>query len=237
MSRFTIAGRAASSVAGVVFAVVVALAVVGCGSSAPKASAQTLLQKSKATADAATSVHFELTSSGVPQSGTNLVNGRGDLVRPSSLQGTFGVAISGFTANIKVVSVGDTFMAELPFTGHYVKTNPSNFGLKNPAELLDPQTGLSSLLTVAQSPQLGPTVRVNGELLQTVSFTVPGDKVPILPDVDPSKPVQVTVAINPQNYELRRVTLVGPFISSTSNSTYVVTLTNYNEHVTITLPS
>lgn len=218
-------------------AVAAALLVTGCGSSSPKASASELLQKAKTTADAASSVHFVLTSRNVALSGTNLVGGQGDMARPSSMKGSFSVAVSGFSANIKVVAVGDAFYAQLPFTSHYQKTNPSDYGLTNPAELLDPDKGLTKLLTEAQNPKLGPTIRVGGELLDTVNFTVPGSSVPVLPDENPLEPVQVTAAINPSNYELRTVTLVGPFTSSSSNSTYVVTLTNYNEHVSITLPS
>lgn len=237
MSRVFITGRPASAVAAVALAIVGALTAGGCGSSTPKVSAATLLQKAKSTADAAHAVHFVLSSTGVTLSGTNLVNGRGDLVRPSSLQGSFGVAISGFTANVKVVSVGNTFEAELPFSGHYTKTDPSNFGLKNPAELLDPATGLTSLLTLAQAPKLGPSERQGGELLDTVSYTVPGRAVPVIPDANPSEPVQLTVAVDPSSYQLRTVTLTGPFTSATSNCTYVVTLSNYNEHVSVTLPS
>jgi lipoprotein LprG len=135
-----------------------------------------------------------------------------------------------------VVSVGDVFEAELPFTNHYEKTNPANFGLTNPAELLDPNKGLTNLLALAQNPKTGPTVRVGGELLDTVTYTVPGNDIPVLPDANPSKPVDLTVAVNPTNYQLRSVTLVGPLTSATSNSTFVLTLSNYDEHVTITLP-
>lgn len=213
-----------------------AFALAACGSSTPKVSAPVLLQKAKAKADASSAVHFVLTSKNVALTGTNLVGGQGDLARPSSLQGSFSVAISGFTANVKVVSVGDVFEAELPFSSHYTKTNPANFGLTNPAELLDRDKGLTKLLTLAQNPTLGPSERVGGELLETVSYTVPGTAIPVLPDENPSKPVQLTVAINPSNYELRSVTLVGPLTSATSDSTYVVTLSNYDEHVNITLP-
>ncbi len=215
---------------------VAALVLVSCGSSTPKVSATVLLQKAKATADAAHSVHFAITSSNVSLNNTNLIGGQGDLVRPSSLQGTFKVAISGFTASVKVISVGDEFFAELPFTGHYIKTDPASLGLKNPNVLLDPETGLTSLLTLAQSPTLGPVQRRGGELLATVSYLVPGSAVPVIPDDNPSQPVHVTVAINPKTFELRTITLVGPFTSATSNSTYVVTLTDYNEPVDITLP-
>jgi lipoprotein LprG len=208
----------------------------GCGSSKPHASAATLLQRARATADASSSVHFVLTSSNVSLSGTNIVGGVGDLVRPSSLRGSFSVSVSGFTANVKVVSVGDVFEAQLPFTSHYEKTNPANYGLTNPAQLLDRDKGLTNLLTLAQNPRLGPSKRVGGELLDTVTYTVPGTTIPVLPDADPSKPVQLTVAIDPGSYQLRSVTLTGPLTSATSDSTYVVTLSSYDEHVDITLP-
>ena len=229
--------RVGPSVLALVTALAVSWLLTACGSSTPHRSASQLLTKAKSTADSASSVHFNLTSKNVPLTGTNLIGGQGDLVRPSSMKGSFSVAVSGFTANVKVVAVGDAFYAQLPFSAHYQKTNPSDYGLTNPAGLLDPDKGLTKLLEEAQNPKLGSTVRVNGELLQTVDFTVPGNSIPVLPDDNPSEPVQVTVAIDPATYQLRIVTLVGPFASSSSNSTYVVTLSNYNEHVSITLPS
>lgn len=213
-----------------------ALLVGACGSSTPQVSASTLLQKAKSTADAASSAHFGLSSKNVSLSSTNLVGGEGDLARPDSLQGSFSVAINGFTANVQVVSVNGVFAAKLPFSTKFQKTDPANFGLTDPAQLFDPQKGLTNLLTLAQDPRLGPTVRSGGELLQTVVYTVPGSSIPVLPDANPSVPVNVTAAINPSNYELRTVTLVGPLTTDKYNSTYVLTLTNYNEHVTITLP-
>jgi lipoprotein LprG len=205
-------------------------------SAAPKVSATELLQKAKATADAANSVHFVLTSSDVSHSGTNILGGQGDLARPDSLRGTFSVAVSGFAATVKAVAVGNVFEAELPFTSTYQKTNPANYGLGNPAQLLDPSKGVVGLLTLAQNPTLGKPELVGGEHLDTVTYTVPGQDVPVLPDANPSQPVQLTVAVNPSSYQLRSVTLVGPLTSATSDSTYVVTLSNYNEHVDISLP-
>ena len=215
-----------------------ALIPLACGgsSSAPKGNPETLLQQAKATLDAANSVHFKLTSSNVGSGGTNLTGGEGDLVRPDAMQGTFTVTISGFSADVKVVTKGGTFMAELPFSNSYKVTNPSSFGLENPAKLMDPDTGLTNLLTEAQNPKFSNQVRIGGELLYTITFTVPGSSIPVLPDANSSKPVDAVAAINPSNHQLRQITLTGPFTSSSSNSTFELTLTNYNEPVTITLP-
>lgn len=207
-----------------------------CGSSTPKVSAQTLLQKAKAAADAATAVHFKLSSKNVALTSTNLVGGQGDLARPDSLQGSFSVAINGFTANVAVASVNGAFEAKLPFAAHYQKANPSSFGLTDPAQLFNPQKGLTSLLANAQGAELGPQVRTSGELLDTVVFKVPGTSIPVLPDANPSQPVDLTAAIDPSTYQLRTVTLVGPLTTNKYNSTFTLELTNYNEHVTITLP-
>jgi LppX_LprAFG lipoprotein len=216
-----------------------ALVPLACGgsSSAPKGNPETLLQQAKTTLDAATSVHFKLTSSNVSSGGTNLTGGQGDLVRPDGMQGTFTVTVSGFSADVKVVTKGGVFMAQLPFTSGYKVTNPSSFGLENPAKLMDPNTGLTNLLTEAQNPMFASQERVGGELLYTVTFTVPGSSIPVLPDANPSKPVDAVAAINPTNHQLRQITLTGPFTSASSNSTFALTLTNYNEPVTITLPT
>jgi lipoprotein LprG len=199
-------------------------------------SAPVLLQNAKKTADGATALHFKLTSKSVSLSSTNIVGGEGDLVRPDGLAGTFSVAISGFVANVKVAAKNGVFEAQLPFSNHYTKTDPSNFGLQDPAQLFNPQTGLTKLLTLSNDPVLGPKQRLNGELLDTVTYRIPGADIPVLPDANPSQPVTMTVAINPSNYQMRVVTLVGPLTSATSDSTYTLTLTNYNERMTITLP-
>ena len=217
--------------------VVVAAACSSGGSGGGSTTAPQLLSQAKSTLDSSSAVHFVLTSQNVSGSGLELTGGSGDIVRnPVSIQGSFEVMTSGVQVSIKIAAVGSTFEAQLPFTSGYTKTDPAKFGLTNPAQLLNTTNGLSSLLANAQNPTLGAQERVNGEVLDMVIFTVPGKSVPVIPDSAPTKPVQLTVGINPSNYQLRTVTLVGPFTSSTSNSTFTVTLTKYNEQVTVTLP-
>lgn len=215
--------------------VAVLVAACGGGAAAPKVNAETLLQQAKATVDVAQSVHFVLTSQGVSGGGTSITGGEGDLARPDQLQGTFTVSISGINANVKVVSKGGVFVAQLPFQSKYTKTNPSAFGLTDPAQLLNPDRGLSNLLTAGTDAKVTGQERVAGELLYEVTSTVPGSAIPVLPDAHQSQPVTMVTAINPTNHQVRQIALTGPF-TSTNDSTYAVTLTNYNEPVTITLP-
>jgi lipoprotein LprG len=218
---------------------VVVLVAAACGSgghaAASKVDAETLLQRAKATVDAAQSVHFVLTSQGVSGGSTTLTGGEGDLARPDQLQGTFTVAIGGFSGNVKVVAKGGVFAAQLPFQSKFKETNPTTFGLTNPAQLLNPDHGLSSLLTAGTGATVTGQERIGGELLYEVTSSVPGSAVPVLPDANPSQPVTMIAAINPSNYQVRQISLTGPFTSK-NDSTYVVTLTNSNEPVTITVP-
>jgi lipoprotein LprG len=217
--------------------VVLTLFAGACGghSAPPKANAEILLQRAKATVDAAQSAHFVLTSQGVSAGVTSITAGEGDLARPDQLQGVFTVSRHGLSANVKVVSKGGVFVAQLPFQSTYTRTNPTAFGLTDPTQLLNRQHGLSSLLSAGTDAKVTGQERVAGELLYEVTSTVPGSSIPVLPDVNPSQPVTMVTAINPTNYEVRQIALTGPF-TSTSDSTFAVTLTKYNEPVTITLP-
>jgi lipoprotein LprG len=218
---------------------VVAL-VAGCGggggSSKGKVDPEVLLQQAKTTLDATSSVHFQLNGQNVSTSGTNLTGGEGDLARPDQLKGSFMVTVDGIGATVKVVSKGGVFVAQLPFQNHFTRTNPTTFGLTDPSVLLDPEHGLSNLLTSGTGTSYTGQVRYHGELLDEVTTMVPGSAIPVLPDAKPSEKVTMVVAINPDNHETREISLTGPFTSSTSNTTYVVILTAYNEPVSITLP-
>jgi hypothetical protein len=223
----------------VIVAASVALALAtGCGggSSAPKGDPTELLQAAKVKLDATPSLHFTLTSEGVSGSGTNLIAGEGDLARPDQLRGSFTVSVGGFDAKVKVIAKNGVFAAQVPFQNHYTRTDPGKFGLTDPSRLLAANHGLSSLLTVGTGAHYTGQERIGGELLYAITTTVPGSAIPVLPDANPGQPVTLVAAINPTTHETRQISLTGPFTSATSNSTFVVTLTDYGEKVTITLP-
>ena len=221
----------------VVAAGLLATIVAGCGgSSGSKVNPEGLLQQAKTTLDATSSAHFVLTSQNISTSGTQLTGGEGDVARPDQLQGSFSVTVDGLGANVKVVAKGGVFAAQLPFQSHYTRVNPATFGLTDPSALLDPSHGLSNLLTAGTDAHYTGQERYHGELLDEITTTVPGSAIPVLPDADPSQPVTLVAAINPTTHETREISLTGPFTSKSSDSTYVVILTEYNEPVNITLP-
>lgn len=215
-------------------ALTTAVGLVSCGS--PPADPTALLHKAKMLVDAARSVHFQLSSSGAQGAGPVITGGSGELVRPASFSGMLNVTLSGFAVDVTVVSTGGSFLVKLPTDTSFVPANPGDYGFADPAQLLDPQHGVSGLLLLCQSTVLNSDDRYNGELLHEVGCTLPGNAVAeLLTSADPSQGVAATFGVNGDN-ELRKVVLDGPFYSATKHSTFTLVLDKYGENVSITAP-
>lgn len=217
--------------------VVLALAATACGAATPSLPPNRLLASAEAALNTTNSLHFVITSSD-SGGGSAVTGGEGDLMRPSGLAGSFEVSLSAALppVTVKVKAEGAKFYVEIPFTSSYVETNPSQYDLPNPAQFLSRTDGLSKILGVAVGAKLSGTTRLSGELLDQVSATVPGGDIPVIPDLAPSKPVHMVADIDPVSHQLRQVTLTGPFVTAGTDSTYVVSFTNYGEPVNVTLP-
>jgi LppX_LprAFG lipoprotein len=214
-----------------------ALAVLaGCGA-APVDPAQ-LLRDAKQSIDSASAVHFTLTSQNVSGAGPLITGGDGDARRPNSFAGSLSVIAAGFSLNVGVVSTGGVFYAKTPLSTGYAKTDPSTYGFGDPAQLLDPNHGLSSLLTVCTGAANRGADRLNGEQLAEVGCSLPGARVAaLLTSADPAQPVQATIGVDSTTHQLRRIALVGPFFDKSHPSTFTLVLDKYGENVTITPPA
>jgi lipoprotein LprG len=206
-----------------------------CGG--PSLDATKLLKTTKTVLDGTPSFHFVLTSANVTGSGAQLTGGSGDMKRPDSMAGVLQVSIFGLALSVPVVSVGGTFSVKLPTSSSFSSANPADYGFADPAKLIDPHAGLSSLLLDCQSPQLESDDRYNGESLHEIGCSLPGTAVAaLLTSADPSKSVASTFGIDTSTNQLRRVVLTGPFISKSTDTTYTLVLTNYGENVSVTPP-
>lgn len=214
---------------------VVALGASACGAPPPPPPGQ-LLAGAKAALDATDSVHFSFTSSGAAAK-IGVTGGSGDLVRPDGLTGSFDIYLGGLSATAKIISKGTRFYVEYPFTGHFSAASPSSVGFGNPAKLLSRTDGLVKILSVASGARSQGSTRIHGELVDEVAASVPGADIPVIPDRAPARPVHMLAYIDPSSHQLRRISLTGPFVSATANTTYVVTITKYGEPVSLTLPS
>lgn len=214
--------------------VAVALGATACAGP-PTPSAARLLAEARSTLDATNSVHFSFTSTGT--AGSRVTGGSGNLVRPDGLTGSFDVTESGLTVAVKIISKGTKFYVEPPFSAHYSAASPAKLGFGNPAQLLSRTEGLVKILAGAQGARVTGSTRISGELVDRVTASVPGSDIPVIPDRAPAKAVQMVAYIDPTSHQLRRVSITGPFVAASRATTYVVTITNYGEPVSVTLPS
>jgi hypothetical protein len=209
----------------------------GGGGGSTQAAPQ-LLAKAKKTLDSTKSLHFALSSTGAPSTGTVLTGGQGDIARPSSFQGTLQVLVSGNSVGLKVISVDKKVYAQLPFTAGYSVIDPAAFGFGDPGALLDPTTGISQLLTAATNAKLGAEKRVSGDVVREVTADLPGDLVQkLLTSKDPSKQVKARMSIASGNDQLRQVELTGPFFTADQDGTYTQQLSKFGADVSITAPA
>ena len=214
----------------------VVLALPGCGRTYETDPRQ-LLGEGRQAVDATPAVHFKLSSDNVSGVSTYISGGEGDARRPDGFAGSFTVSLNGLLLPITVVSSGGTFYVRLPLRSTFEVTDPAKYSFSDPGHLIDPNAGLSNLLSRAKTASLGDRDRYQGEELYEVSVTLPGDLVKaLLTSADPSQDVRGTVGIDVDNHEVRRVVLVGPFFAKGMDSTYTVILDNYGENVTITPP-
>ena len=213
-------------------------ALAACGSSRQyESDPRAVLLEAKRVIDNSPAVHFHLTSSNAQGSGTMITGADGDAHRPDGFRGTLTVVQSGFNVTVHIISAGGYFYVQLPFTSSFQPTDPSKYGFGNPATLLDPNLGLSTLLTSATSASMASRDRLNGEELYEVDVSLPGDKVAaLLTSADKTQPVSGVIGVDVDTHQIRRVVLTGPFFTAGQKSTFTLVLDKYGENVSITPP-
>lgn len=209
----------------------------GCGGGSSDESPGDLLSRAKVTLDDASSAHFVLTSDGATGDGSSLLGGEGDIARPASFSGTLQVQALGSSVDVQVVSVDGTVYAQLPLTSGFSVVDPATIGVGDPGALLDPETGISQLLTSTEDPRLGEESRVDGEVVRQVSGTLPGQLVAdLLTSEDPAQDVAAVYSVATDSGQLRQVQLTGPFFSADADGSYTIVLSDYGADVSITAP-
>ena len=186
------------------------------------------------------SLHFHIESSELPASSSSsfLAGGDGDVRRPSSFVGSLKVNVDGLLLPLQVVATGGKFWIMRPFSSTWEEVNPQQYGLNDPALLLDPHSGLTGLLSAAGSPTFTGKDRFNGKELDEIQVNVSGSKVAeLLPGGNPSATDQVTLGIADSGHQLRRLVIRGQVVTKTDTSVYTLIFTNYGENLTVTPPA
>lgn len=185
----------------------------------------------------ASSVTFTLEGADLPDDGTVVVGGEGVAVPPSSFEGEIRIRAGALPATIKIVSVDGRLWAQLPLTSGFDEVDAEELGFGDPGLLIDPDQGVSQLLTSGTEVTAGEQIRVDGDVYDQVESVLPGELVgQVLTIADPEADVQAVWALDSESGHLRQATLTGPFYDGGEQQTYTVRLDDYDEPAEISTP-
>ena len=209
------------------------------GSSKPTPTEETPAQRltaARAGLESSPAVDFELTSAALPSKAVGVSGAKGTgLFKPPSFKGTLNATINGVTGTVEVIAVEQDVYLKF-FTPGYNKVDPSDYGAPNPAQLFNPQTGITSLIAKTTDPAKGQRTRDGATVLDTITGTVPGSAVADLFVIgDRNGTFDVTYGVTRDGTDLRTVVLKGPFYAGTT-STYTLRLKTLDQAVAITRP-
>ena len=224
------------------FALALALAAVllggtACsGESKPETSPAATQAAAKKYLDDTSGVKLGLSTPQLPTGVTGLLKADGVATHDPAFKGTIKVAAGGITADASVVAVDGVVHAKLPFTSKFVKIDPADYGAPDPADLMNPAGGLSSLLTAAQDVKKGDSVRDGKVVLSSFTGTVPGEDVKaVIPSAQASADFDATFTVDDEN-RLAKAVLEGPFYPKADSVIYSITFDDYGSKPTITTP-
>ena len=232
----TAPARTVAGLAALLLALVTALT--GCsGSKAePKADPATVLAAAKKNLDDTPGVRIVLSTPALPRGVSGLLAADGVGTHAPAFSGAIKVSASGVTADAGVVAVDGTVYAKLPFTSKFTPIKPADYGAPDPAALMRPQGGLSSLLTEATGVQRGKQVRDGKQVLTTYTAEVPGKAVAsVIPSANPKKTFSAIFTVDDHS-RLTRAVLSGPFYPKADNVTYTIRFDGYGTEKNITAP-
>lgn len=196
-----------------------------------------VLAQAKDTLDQTSGVQLSLTTQDMPDGTTGITSATGVATSAPAFEGQLAVSLAGNSVEVPVVAVDDDVYVELPLIPGYQDIDPAEYGAPDPAALINPDEGVSTLLTATEKPVEGDTVRGgadNSEVLTEYTGTVTDD---VMTNVIPSAEgdFDVVYTIN-EDGELRSADLTGVFYPAGTEMTYTVDLTDYGTEQEITAP-
>lgn len=218
-----------------------ALSLTGCGGSSGGGSGVTTdptsaLATAKTKFDAASSVHFTMSTTSKPSKGDAVLGADGTLTHQPAFEGSVKALYIGITADIPIVSVDGKVYAKLPFSSGYAKINPAEYSAPDPATFDDPAAGISGLLNKLEGAKKSGQKRDGKQIVTTFTGTLPGSPVaPIIPSASASGTYKTVVGINGDG-QIVTLSVTGSFFSANGDVTYDLAFDSYGKDVTITKP-
>jgi lipoprotein LprG len=204
----------------------------GSGSTTEEALAQ-----AKTSLDETSGVHLTLSTDNLPDGVTGVEKAEGVGTHAPAFDGTITVVLSGQAFEVPVIAVGHQVYAQVPLTPGWQDIDPTEYGAPDPAQLMSPSHGFSSLLPATTDVEKGESVRGgadNKEILTEYSGTVSSDVVKnIIPTASGDFDVTYTIT---DDGELRTARLTGVFYEDSEPMSYTVGFEDYGTEKDITAP-
>jgi lipoprotein LprG len=206
------------------------------GGQKPTLSPARTLAAAKKHLDATSGVRIGLSTDKLPAGINGLLSADGVGTHDPAFQGTIKVSEQGITADAAVVAVEGVVYAKLPFTSKFVKIDPADYGAPDPANLMNADGGLSSLLTSATDVKAGRKTRDGKVVLSSYTAKVPGKAVAaVIPSASSTASFQATFTVTDRQ-RLAKAVLSGPFYPKAADVTYAITFDAYDTKKNITAP-
>jgi len=200
-------------------------------------SPEEVLASAKKALDDTSGVDISLSTDNLPSNVTGVQKAEGVGTHDPAFDGSITVVLSGQSFQVPVVSTGGKVYVQLPLTPGWQDIDPGDYGAPDPAQLMSPDKGFSSLLTATTGVEKGDSVRGgsnNSEVLTEYTGSVPGDVVKnVIPTASGDFDATYTVTDSGQ---LREADLTGVFYENSDPMTYQVTFDGYGTQKDITAP-
>lgn len=198
----------------------------GCGASLTTSAMHQKLAAAKKALDHTQAINMTLRTTNLPSNVTGLLSATGVGTHQPAFEGNIEASSSGTPLQLPLNSVGGKVQVKM--LGARMTINPHQYGAPDPASLMSPTTGLSTLLTSATKLTGGNQTRQGSNLVTTVNAVIPGPAMAkILPTATTSGSFTATFDLNNLG-QLISATLRGPFYPK-STVTYSITLSGYGE--------
>ncbi len=196
-----------------------------------------VMELAKTTVDETSGLSISLSTDDLPDGVTGIVAADGVGTHAPAFEGTITVRLLGNSVEVPVIAADDEVFVILPLTSDYQSIDPGEYGAPDPAQLMSPDEGFSSLLPATTELEAGDSVRGgedNKEVLTEYTGTVPSSAVVnVIPSAEGD--FDVTYSITSEG-ELREVVLTGVFYPDSDEMTYTLGFDDYGTEQDITAP-
>lgn len=198
-------------------------------------SPQARLAAAKKSFDAAGYIAFTLSTSKLPDGLQGLLNATGTGTHDPAFSGEVKVQTKVTDITAPLVAVNSTVYAKFPFVG-WNTIKPSDYGAPDPANLMDPDIGVSSLFTATERPQAGAAQRNGDQVLTTIEGTLPASAVRNVFPSAGSADFAVSYTLTADD-AIDSAKITGPFYDGSADVTYTISFDLQADKVDIQAPA